>query len=505
MWGRYGTMSLAIISENLPVLAIVALILGAAITPILGRKNSNISWLITLLSTLIFFIISLFILKKVFDTGGFSYWFGNWEPPYGIAYVYDPLSAFVLVLLAFLAFSIAIYAKNSLEFEIEEHRITLFYTMYLLFIAGLAGIISTGDLFNLYVFLEIASIASYTLIAVGRRRESLMASFTYLVLGSIAASFIVLGIGYLYMATGTLNMADMAARLEPIYESKLVLIAFAFLIVGLSIKIALFPLHNWLPNAYAYAPSVTSTIMAAIATKVSAYVLIRVMFNVFKPEFEVTVVHVTQILIFLSVLAIITGSLLALSQTDIKKVLAYSSIGQVGYITLGIALMNETAMTGSIIHILNHALMKSCLFMVVGIIVYKTGITHTDKFTGLGKKLPLTMAAFTVAAVSMIGVPLTTGFVSKWYLAMGSLEAGMGFLIPVIMLSSLMTVIYFWRVIDNIWFKVPKDEIKTNENSSVPALMLVPTLIMAVLCIFFGVAAYLPLGIAEHAAAVLLQ
>lgn len=499
-------MSLAIIaSENLPVLIILVLILGAAIIPIIGQKSSNISWLITLLSTLMFFIMSLIILKEVLVVGKLTYWFGNWEPPYGIAYVYDPLNAFILALLGFLAFSVAIYAKVSLEFEIEEHRITLFYTMYLLFIAGLAGIISTGDLFNLYVFLEIASIAGYALIAVGRRRESLMASFTYLVLGSVAASFIVLGIGYLYVATGTLNMADIAVKLEPIYESKLVLIAFAFFIVGLSIKIALFPLHNWLPNAYAYAPSVASTIMAVIATKVSAYVLIRVMFSVFRPEFEIGVVHVMQILMFFSVLAILFGSLFALSQTDIKKVLAYSSIGQVGYITLGIAIMNETAMTGSIIHMLNHALMKGCLFMAVGIIVYKTGITHTDKFIGLGRKLPLTMAAFTVAAVSMIGVPLTTGFVSKWYLAMGSLEADKGYLILVIMLSSLMTVIYFWRVIDNVWFKIPKGEIEVRENNSVSILMLLPTLVMAVLCVFFGVIAYLPLDIAGRAAAILLQ
>ncbi|RJX21360.1 MAG: monovalent cation/H+ antiporter subunit D family protein [Desulforudis sp.] len=494
---------------HFPILVIVVVLLAAPIVPLVGRKNWVFGWYVATGATLLSFLMSLSLLNTVLTDGRISYWLGNWEPPFGIEYVYDPLNAFVLVLVSFLAFMVAVYARKSLEAELQPDRLTPFYSMYMLFVAGLMGMVATGDLFNVYVFLEITSLAGYCLIAVGQKREALMASFTYLILGTIAATFVLLGIGYLYMATGTLNMADLAQRLPDLYQSKVVLTAFAFFTVGLSIKIALFPLHNWLPNAYTYAPSVTSTIMAATATKVGAYALIRVMFTVFQPDFEVTVVHVTQVLIFVSSVAILAGSIIAVAQTDIRKMLAYSSIGQIGYITLGIALMNEIAMTGSVVHILNHALMKGSLFLVVGAIVYKTGITHINDFIGLGKKMPVTMAAFTIAALSMIGVPLTVGFVSKWYLAIGSLDAGMWYLIPVILLSSLLTAVYFWRVIDNIYFKKPEKENADEQTppgiSEAPALMLVPTFALAALCVVFGIFASVPVSIAEKAAVMLLR
>lgn len=332
-----------------------------------------------------------------------------------------------------------------------------------------------------------------------------MASFTYLVMGTIAATFVLLGIGYLYMVTGTLNMADLARLLPDLYHSKVVLTAFAFFTVGLTIKIALFPLHNWLPNAYAFAPSVTSTIMAATATKVGAYALIRVMFTVFQPEFEITVVHVTQVLLFLATIAILAGSILAVAQTDIKKMLAYSSIGQIGYIVLGVALMNHLGMIGSIMHILNHALMKGGLFLVVGAIVYRHGFTHIQDFVGLGRKMPFTMAAFTIGALSMIGVPLTVGFVSKWYLALASLDAGMWYFVPVLLISSLITAVYFWRVIDNIYFKKTEKEEPATGIQEAPIGMLVPTFVLALLCIVFGIFASFPISVAEQAATLLLM
>ena len=498
---------IANIIENIPGLVVLIVIIAASLIPLVGKSRPVLAWGIAVIAAFLSFIMSLYILNVVMTTGKIRYWFGNWEPPWGIEYVFDPLSAFVLTLVSFVGFIVLVYAKKSLEAEIDPERITYFYALYMLFIGGLMGVVATGDIFNLYVFLEIAAIAGYALIAVGRRREALMASFTYLILGTIAAAFILIGIGYLYMATGTLNIIDLAVILPEIYQSKVVLIAFAFFTVGLSIKIALFPLHNWLPNAYTYAPSVTSIVMAAIATKVGAYVLIRVMFTVFGPEFELTVVHVTEVFLVLSVVAMIIGSVLAIAQTDIKKMLAYSSIAQVGYITLGIALINVTGLTGSIMHILNHAIMKACLFMVVGAIVYRTGITHIHDFVGLGKKMPYTMAAFTIGALSMIGMPLTVGFVGKWYLTLGSLEAGMWYIIPVILVSSLLAVGYLWRLLDNIYFKQPENasELKTVKAKEAPLAMLIPTCVLALLCIVLGTFAYLPISIAEEAAKVLLR
>ncbi len=498
------------ITEHLPVLIIVISLMSAAIIPIAGRFNRHYSWYITVAVTFVSFLISISLLNRVLNTGKISYWLGGWQPPWGIEYVLDYLNIFILLIVSFIAFIVSLYARHSVEKEIAEYKISTFYSVYMLFIAGLMGMTLTGDLFNLYVFIEISSLAAYTLIAVGRKRNALMASYNYLILGTIAATFILLGIGYLYMVTGTLNMADLRELLPALYESKVVLTAFAFFTVGLSLKLALFPLHIWLPNAYTHAPSVVSAIMAATSTKVGAYVLLRIMFTVFKVEFDLEVVPVTKILLVLSSVAIITGSVLAIAQTNIKRMLAYSSVGQIGYIVLGAALINQTAMTGSLIHILNHAVMKGTLFLVIGAVVYKTGIEDISGLRGMGKKMPYSMAAFTIAALSMIGIPLTVGFVSKWYIAMGALNAGMWYFVPIILLSSLLTAIYFWRIIESIYFEDSNTEPQNPEYSQIrnpddaPLGMLIPTLILAGLCLFFGVAAFLPVSIAEKAASMLL-
>lgn len=494
------------ISEHLPVLVIVIPLLSAIIIPLAGRINKAFAWYITTAVTFLCFLISASLLYKVVTTGRISYWLGGWEPPWGIEYVIDYLNAFVLVIVSFIIFIVSLYAKRSVEKEIDEDRSTAFYSIYMLFAAGLMGIVTTGDIFNLYVFIEIASLAGYALIAAGRKREALMASYNYLILGTIAATFILLGIGYLYMVTGTLNMADLRERLPALYHSKVVLTAFAFFTVGLSLKLALFPLHVWLPNAYTHSPSVVGAVMAATATKVGAYAMLRIMFTVFKVEFDLEVVPVTKILLVLSSIAIIAGSVMAIAQTNIKRMLAYSSVGQIGYIVLGAALLNQTAMTGSILHILNHALMKGALFLAAGAVVYKTGIEDISGLRGMSKKMPFSMAAFTIGGLSMTGVPLTVGFVSKWYLAVGALNAGMWYLVPVIILSSLLTAVYFWRIIESIYFPQNDEfkDLKTCISGEAPPGMVIPTLILAGLCIFFGIAAVFPVSLAEKTAALLL-
>jgi multicomponent Na+:H+ antiporter subunit D len=499
--------------KHLPILLIAVPLLSALIIPLAGRINRALSWYIATITTGICFVISLLLLPIVLEEGKISYWLGGWVPPVGIEYVIDYLNIFVVLIVAFIAFMVSIYSRKSVEHEIDPGKVSIFYAVYLLFITGLMGIVVTGDIFNLYVFLEITSIAGYALIALGKKREALVASFKYVVMGTIGATFILLGIGYLYLMTGTLNMADLAQRLPELYHTSAVLTAFALLAVGLCLKIALFPLHTWLPNAYAYAPSVVSAAMAATATKVGAYALIRILFSVFEPGFMTGGdLNLAHIFLVFSVIAILAGSILAVSQTDIKKMLAYSSVGQIGYIVLGISLLSVTGLIGSLVHILNHALMKGGLFLVAGAVVYKAGVTHIDGFKGLGKKMPVSMAAFTIGALSMIGVPLTVGFVSKWYLAVASLEVGMWYLVPVILISSLLTAVYFWRVIDNIYFKTAEEDPGHGHHGEervkpddAPAWMLAPTVAVAALCIIFGILAYAPVSLAEKAAVILLR
>ena len=500
--------------KHLPALLIVIPLLAAIITPIIGRINWVLSWYTVTITTFISFVISLSLLQTVLVQGEISYWMGGWEPPWGIEYAIDYLNVFVVIIISFMAFVGAIYSKNSINVEIDEVRKPFFYSVYLLFITGLMGMVVTGDIFNIYVFLEITALAGYALIAIGKKRQAVLGAYNYLVMGTVGATFFLLGIGYLYLMTGTLNIADLAVRLPEFYQNKAIFTAFTFLVVGLCIKLALFPMHIWMPNCYTYAPSVVSAVMAATASKVAAYAIIRVMFTVFEPEFyTLAPFNIQYILLILAVAAILVGSIMALAQTDIKKMLAYSSVGQIGYIMLGIALMSVTGMMGSLMHLLNHALMKGALFFAVGAVVYRTGFTSIENLQGLGKKMPFSMAAFTIGALSMTGVPLTVGFISKWYLAVASIESGMWWLVPVILISSLLTAIYFWRILDNVWLKpAPGEEThghdshqKSVKSNDAPLSMLIPTVTVALLCLVFGSFAYAPVSVAEKAALILLK
>ena len=498
---------------NFPILVIIIPLISALIIPVVVRFSRFLDWYVAVISTFMSFLFSMTLLSTVVKSGRISYRLGGWEPPWGIEYAVDYLNGFVLVIISFIVFVVAIYARKSVKKDVEENKIPLFYSVYMLFFAGLMGITITGDIFNLYVFVEISALAGYALVALGKKKTALIASYNYLILGTVAATFILLGIGYLYMVTGTLNMADLSVRLPELYGSTVVHTAFAFILVGISIKLALFPLHVWLPNVYSSAPPAVSALMAATTAKVFAYVLLRVMFSIFKIEFSIEMVPVSKILMIISPVAIIAGSILAIAQTNIKRMLAYSSVGQIGYIVLGAALANQASMTGSMIHILNHALMKGTLFLVVGVVVYRTGIEDISGLRGMGKKMPFTMAAFTIGALSMIGVPLTVGFVSKWYLALGALDADMWYLIPVILLSSLLTAIYFWRVVEGIYFHRPisiDPEAACTDNfyskciDRTPTTMAVPVFVLAGLCIVFGIIAYVPVNLAGSAANMLL-
>ncbi len=480
-----------IIINNLPVLTVVIPLIAGFLTTITGWIDRRLCWYWVMLTMFIVVLITSSNLLTVINSGTIYYHLGGWKPPFGIEYVIDLLNGFVCIIIAFIGLMVAIYSKESVKKELPGKTIP-FYSIFLLLITGLMGMTITGDIFNFYVFLEISSLTAYALIAMGDRGDGLVASFNYLIMGTVAASFILLGIGYLYAVTGTLNMADMQNILPDIYGSKVVLAALAFFMAGFSIKIGLFPLHAWLPDAYTHAPSTASALIAGLMTKVGVYAMIRFMFSVFTPAFVIDITRMTEILTWAAALAIIMGSVFAIAQSDIKRMLAYSSISQIGYILLGVGLVNVIGMQGGLLHILNHAFMKCALFLVAGAIFYRTGIRNIHQFQGLGKKMPVTTIVFLIAALSMIGVPGTVGFTSKWYLALGSIEAGQWIFVLVILVSSLLNIVYFWRIFDNIWFGNPheKEHIKRDEA---PLTMLVPMVILAFLCIFFGFFAYYPL------------
>ncbi|MEA2032157.1 MAG: monovalent cation/H+ antiporter subunit D family protein [Euryarchaeota archaeon] len=475
--------------EHFPVLVIAISLLSAFTILIAGWRNKKSCCFISIATILVQFVMSIFILNHVLTKGTIYYWLGGWKPPWGIEYVVDALNAYILVILLFLALLCVMYSKRNVEHELP-HKIVQYYVLYQLLVTGLCGVTVTGDIFNMYVFVEIFSLSAYALIA-SRGGIALKASFTYLVLGSIGACFFLLGIGFLYSVTGTLNMHDLSLLLPPLYGNRVVQAAFVFFIVGLGIKMALFPLHTWLPDAHSFAPAEISAMLSGIIIEVSTYAFIRISFSVFTLDFITMYMPVTTLICWVAAAAMIYGSVLAIAQYNLKRMLAYSSVANVGYIMLGVGLCTSTSfgLTPALMHVLNHALMKACMFLAAGAFIYKFDLWEIKDFKGLGRKMPYTTIAFILAALAMIGMPPSVGFVTKLYLAIACFKAGQFMFVAVIFFSTLLILFYFWRVIEYMYIRVEEEgetakEVKVEE---IPWSMLIPVLVLGILCFVVGV------------------
>jgi len=475
-------------TDQIPVLIIILPLLSALITPLLGWWRENLCYPWVIFSLALCMLCSIFVLGTVIDTGVIHYYLGSWLPPLGIEYVIDHLNALMLVIISTTALIVAVYSKKSIIQEIEG-SIVYFYTVFLLQVTGFLGIVITGDLFNLYVFLEITSLTGYALIAAGEDGAP-FATFRYIILGTIGACFYLLGVGYLYIITGSLNIADLARLLPDLYGSKVILVAFAFFFVGIAIKMALFPLHVWLPDAYTKAPSAASALIAPLMTKISVYVMLRIMFTVFKPSLSIDMLPVTDIMIWLGIAAIVAGAVMALAQTDFKRMFCYIVVAEIGYMVGGMGIANSVAIKGVILHILNDAIMTLGMFTVAGMVYYQTKSHHLTDFKDLFKKMPYTMAAFVVIALSIIGVPPTCGFFSKWYLIQGAVMADCWVFVAALLLSSLINIILFFRIFEiGYGFSDTQGhghghEVLINEA---PMSMLIPTIVTAVGIILIGI------------------
>jgi multicomponent Na+:H+ antiporter subunit D len=426
-------------------------LLCALLVNLLGRRSDRFIAPLTLGSLGFSSLTATLVLSNVLTHGRQSYTVGNWTPPYGIELIIDPLSALMLLLISGVALLATCAALPMVRRE-QAGKEYLFFTLYLILVAGLMGLVMTGDAFNLYVLLEITSITTYGLIAMGKGR-AVLSSFNYIIMGSIGACFYLLGIGYLYILTGTLNMADIAARLPLVQGEAAVATAFAFLIVGLAIKMAFFPLHGWLPNAYSDAPMGASIMIAPLMTKVTVYLMFRVIFSIFAPDYAFYQhLGVENLVVWAASISIVAASLLALAQRNLRRMLTYIVIAEVGYMVGGIWLANTAGLTGALLHIVNDALMTLALFLTAATIFYRIGSLEFDQLKGLYQRLPLTMAAFTLGAFSMIGVPPTAGFFSKWYLILGGLEAGHWEYVVALIFSSLINAILFFRLIEIAYF-----------------------------------------------------
>lgn len=487
--------------SNLPALQIVLPLMAAPLCAMVNRPR--FAWTFATLVTWISFAISVLLFLSVRDGTVISYEMGGWAPPIGIEYRIDVLNAFVLMIVSGMASLVLPYALKSVASELHESQHGYFYTAFLLCMTGLMGVAITGDAFNVFVFLEISSLSTYALVAMGaaRDRRALTAAFNYLIMGTVGATFFVIGIGMMYMVTGTLNMADLAQKIAANGDSRTLRMGFSFVLVGIGLKLAMFPLHLWLPNAYSYAPSAVTTFLASTATKVAIYVMARFMFSVFGFDYAFQADTLQFVMLPLALVAMFAASTVAVFQEDLKRMLAYSSVAQVGYMLLGMSFLTQTGLTASIVHMFNHALTKGGLFMAAGCFIYAINSSHIDDLKGLGRKMPWTSAAFVLGGLGLIGVPMTAGFISKWYLMQAAFELGWWPIALLIVASSLLALVYVWRVVEVLYLRDLSDD---KEVRAVPLTMLVPMWILLLLSVYFGVSADITISAASRASNALI-
>ncbi len=495
--------------EQLPVIPVIALLVAAPVTILLPNgATGRTPYLWATLVSWAAFAACVKLLATVAETGPVSYSIGDWAPPIGIEYRIDLANALVLTLVSGIAALVAPFSLPSVRSEIDLRQINLFYSAFLICLLGLLGVTITGDAFNVFVFLEISSLSTYALIALGARtdRRALTASFNYLIMGTIGATFFVIGLGLLYQATGTLNMADIKIKAADAAGIGMIEAGLAFIIVGIGLKAAMFPMHLWMPNAYAYAPSAVTAFIAAASTKVAVYVIIRFVYSVIGSEFAFVQAALTYILMPLGIAGMFFASLVAFFQADVKRMLAYSSIGQIGYMLLGIGLATKAGLAASLVHLFNHGLMKGALFMAVACVALRVGGRSVDAFRGLARRMPFTASAFIFSGLSLVGVPLTVGFISKWTLVTASFGADKPWAAFLIVASSLIAVAYVGRLIEIILLReAPTTGPFAGPVREAPLSMLIPLWTLVAANVYFGLDTDLTVNLATRAAEALVS
>ena len=475
-------------SQHFPVLIVLLPLTAALLSPFFSYFHKQMGKWVAVASLFGAFLCSVGLLMQTVQDGGQAvhYWMGNWAPPLGIEFVIDPVNAIIVTMITFLAMMTAIFSTPFLK---KSNWLYMggYYTLMALLCVGLSGMTLTGDVFNLYVYLEIASLSGYGLIALGGNKGTL-AAFRYLLIGTIAASLYLLGIGFLYAMTGSLNMADLSGLLQGQMDSPLIAVAVALFIAAFGIKAALFPFHGWQPDAYTYSHPGAAPLISGAMSKVPAYAMLRFFFYLFGAQ-HLFVQHGLTVIGVLGAMGIILGSVMAIAQDDFRRMLAYSSVAQIGYIAVGLAIGSVYGLIGAILHIVNHAFMKGSLFMVIGGIQYRFGEFRISQLGQIHKKMPLTVVTLCIAALGMIGIPPTGGFFSKWYIMLGAMTTQQYIYVAVLVISSLLNAVYFFRVMENVFVNKDPQLKEINPPAGkleLPLQMLIPIVVMGLGILVLG-------------------
>ena len=432
-----------------PALLIVVPILAATLPIVLGLKWKDTGWAVSTGVCGLLFGAALLLAASVY-TGDAAvvHELGGFVRPVGIELVADRFSTGIAVLVTGVSFATLAYTR------VGGPRGNPFYAGYLLLAGGLLGVTFTGDVFNLFVFLEITGLATYALVAKGRGGEAAVAALKYLILGTLGASLYLIGVGFLFLATGTLNMVHLGETMATVgYDDPLVRAGFAFILVGFAIKVAQWPVHTWQPDAYQRAPDGVTPLIAALVSTVSAYALGRVLYTVFTPAFFAEVPMAAGALVTIGMVSVLMGSILAVIQRDVKRMLAYSSVSQFGLIVAAFGLATETALLGAMIHLLGHGLMKAGLFIAIGVVAVALGARTVREYAGVARERPYAAGAIAALGIALIGIPPSIGFLGKWYIAVGAVEAANWPVAAVIFISTMLTLAYVARLGERMYFQ----------------------------------------------------
>lgn len=473
---------------------LVAVPIGLAFAiPLLGLISRRIVKYVPVAASLFnLVVVSLLIPESL--AGPVVVNIGGFPPPFCINLVAGPVGVLFAALIALAGFLVAVYALV----YIKEGPKEKYHILYLLLLTGATGVVLTGDIFNLFVFFEILCISSYALVAYLGDRAGIESAVKYLIQGAVGSSLLLIGIGLLYGLFGTLNMADIARQIQS-FDSISVFVPMALMITGLGVEAAVFPLNAWLPDAHSSAPSSISAILSGIAIEVGLYAVVRVLFTVFG------VSSILMFFVFLGILTLLVGEMCAFSQNNIKRMLAYSSIGQIGLIVFAVAIATSHAVAGGLFQAISHTLGKGLLFLAAGYMIVRSGSMEISSFRGMGRRMPVTSLAFTVGAFSMVGLPPFVGFSSKFIIIRAAL-AQETILFTVLMTLVLLTAViegaYFFRVIQVIYFKEYEGE---GAREEAPAAALAPMLVFMILIIAIGVYPKAVFGLLNSAASELLD
>lgn len=466
-------------------MAVVVPLIGGVLIPALCRYRPRAAWLLAAVVTFLTFAISMLLVFRLGIEGPFSYATGGWPAPYGVELRFDAFSA-AMAFFSLISVLVVVFSRRYIPSVVPLERIPLYYALVTINLGGMNGFLVTADLFNLFVFMEVLSVSAYALVAMARGPAAGLAALKYLLLGAVSSLLVLFAVGVLFAQTGTLNMADAGEYLASVDSSRAVVLALGALTVGFMVKAALFPLHVWLPDAHAAAPSPVSALLSAVVVKAGVIGIIRVM-QVFGNSGLPELAPLHSLLVWLGAIGALGGAVAALVQSDLKRMLAYSTVTNIGYIFIGLGIGSASAASGAAVHLVNHAVIKAALFLAAGALIHQTGFRHIDDLRGLGERMPLSALALGVALLAVAGVPPTAGFVGKWQIALGALETGQPAVMVVVILGGLLVLAYGVRVINALFFRPPLHA-RVVVSREAPLTMLVPVLLLAAGSFLLGLA-----------------